>query len=311
MSPETDKEKALPRCIKLTLEYDGAGFNGWQVQSGLAPGEKSAECVRTAQGTVEEALKELAGRAIRIAGASRTDAGVHALGQVASFILPDEVALDCREICHGLNGHMAKDIAAVRAEEMPLSFHAQRDAAGKVYSYSLFSRYERPALLRLTHWHVRFPLNLEAMRQGAALLPGRHDFTSFASRLAETQMQRAADGQKAIETVREIRRVEINADPAFPGRFVIRVEGSGFLYQMMRTIAGSLVDVGRGYRKPEWIAEVLAARDRRLAGPTAPAHGLCLEKVMYDSEDAGILPANGRRNAGHPNGGQDARVPGN
>ena len=271
------------RRIKLVLEYDGTDFNGWQLQSGREPGEGAEQPVRTVQGAVEAALKKATGADIRIAGASRTDAGVHARGQTASFLLPGEIAIPTAEICQALNGNMNKDVTALSAEEMPFDFHAQRDATGKVYTYSMLSRRERPALLRRTHWHVRFALDPAAMRQAAAALVGTHDFTSFATRLKETQAIRAEEGKAALETVRTLRSIDIDVGPDAdcPGRIVLRIEGSGFLYQMVRTIAGSLVDVGRGFRPPQWMAEALAARDRRQAGPTAPAHGLCLECVKY------------------------------
>lgn len=271
----------MARRIKLVLEYDGTDFKGWQVQSGERAGEPREDAVRTVQGEVERALRSICGQPIRIAGASRTDAGVHAMGQVASFLLPDDVAVDCDSLVMALNSRLDKDVAVRSAEEVPLEFHAQRDAAGKIYSYSMISRRQRPALLRRTHWHVKFPLQIELMRDGAARLIGRHDFTSFASKLAETQAQRAEDGKVALEVEREIRRLEFHADPDMPGRIVMWIEGSGFLYQQVRTIAGSLVDVGRGFRPPQWISEALAARDRRQAGPTAPPHGLCLERVLY------------------------------
>ena len=271
----------MARRIKLILEYDGTAFKGWQVQSGAPAGEAAETSARTVQGVVERALRSLAGQPIRIAGASRTDAGAHALGQVASFLLPDDVQVPTSHLCLALNSKLERDVAARHAEEAPLGFHAQRDAAGKVYSYSSLSGPCRPALWRHTHWHVRFGLRSEAMRRAAAALIGVHDFTSFATKLCEAQADRAAEGKAALETVREIRRLEVHEDPDYPGRMVMRIEGSGFLYQMVRTIAGSLVDVGRGYREPEWMAQVLAARDRRKAGPTAPAHGLCLERVLY------------------------------
>ena len=271
----------MPRRIKLTLEYDGTDFKGWQIQSGRGPGEQPENAVRTVQGAVERALKKATGQSVRIAGASRTDAGVHALGQVASLLLPDEAIIPAAQLAHAVNAHLERDVAAIAAEEMPLEFHAQRDSKGKIYSYAFFCRYERPAFLRRTHWHVRFALDVEKMRQGARELVGRHDFTSFATRLRETQELRAEEGKEALETVREIRRIDVHEDPDFPGRIVMRIEGSGFLYQMVRTIAGSLVDVGRGFRPPEWLGEALAAKDRRKAGPTAPPRGLCLEKVLY------------------------------
>ena len=271
----------MARRIKLTLEYDGTAFRGWQVQSSAPAGEADDSSARTVQGEVERALRIVAGQPIRIAGASRTDTGAHALGQVASFLLPDEVEVPTARLCVALNAKMARDVAARLAEEVPLSFHARRDALGKVYSYSIISGPCRPALWRRTHWHVRFAVQSGPMRLAAAALAGVHDFTSFATKLAETQAGRAEENKEPVETVREIRRLALHEDPDYPGRIVMRIEGSGFLYQMVRTIAGSLVDVGRGYRKPEWMAEALAAKDRRAAGPTAPARGLCLEKVLY------------------------------
>jgi tRNA pseudouridine38-40 synthase len=271
----------VARRIKLTLEYDGTDFNGWQVQCGLEPGDEKSTAARTVQGEVERALKIVTGVPIRIAGASRTDSGVHARGQVASLLLPDEVTLPTAELCQALNGNMEKDVCAVAAEEVSIDFHAQRDSTGKIYSYSMLSRRERSAILRRTHWHVRFALELEPMRKAAAVLIGTHDFTSFATRLKETQALRAEEGKTALETVRTLKAIDVVEDKDYPGRIIMRVEGSGFLYQMVRTIAGSLVDVGRGFRTAEWMSEVLAARDRRAAGPTAPPHGLCLEKVFY------------------------------
>lgn len=278
-----------PRRIKLTLEYDGTDFKGWQVQSGGRAGEASSEDTpaesvpaRTVQGTVERALFRIAGVAVRIAGASRTDAGVHARGQVASLLLPAELTLSTEELCMALNQRMEKDVTAVRAEGAPLDFHAMRDATGKIYTYSIFHRRIRSSLCRHDHWHVRFALDVEKMRAGARHLIGRQDFTSFATRLKETQAKRVEEGKRELETVREIRRIELRQDPQRPELIQMEIEGSGFLYQMVRTIAGTLVDVGRGFRPPEWVAEALAAKDRRKAGPTAPPHGLCLEKVFYE-----------------------------
>ncbi|HYF48477.1 MAG TPA: tRNA pseudouridine(38-40) synthase TruA [Planctomycetota bacterium] len=293
----------MPRRIKLIVEYDGTDFKGFQVQNADEPGgdvvrtdhppmqagdapsrlrrRRTDASVRTVQGELEWALKAISGQPIRLAGASRTDAGVHARGQTVSFLLPDEVTIPIAELCAALNANLDDDVAAVHAEEVELNFHPQRDASGKIYTYSLFTRRERSALLRRTHWHVRFPLQTEPMRAAAKQLVGVHDFTSFATKLKDTQAKRAEDGKVALETVREIKRIDVDEDPSVPGRIVITVEGSGFLYQMVRTIAGSLVDVGRGYRSVEWLGEALAAKDRRKAGPTAPPHGLCLERVIY------------------------------
>ncbi|HEY3321558.1 MAG TPA: tRNA pseudouridine(38-40) synthase TruA [Planctomycetota bacterium] len=270
----------MPRRIKLTLEYDGTDFKGWQVQCG-GPAGTGTGGARTVQGVVERALLKVAGQPIRIAGASRTDTGVHALEQVASFLLPDEVLVPTGDLCMALNANMDKDVAARRAEDAALDFHAQRDSSGKIYAYSIVSGRCRAAFWRRTHWHAHYDLKIDPMRKAAEALIGRHNFTSFATKLAETQEQRAEEGKQALDTTKEIRRLELCEDPGYPGRVVMHIEGSGFLYQMVRTIAGSLVDVGRGFRPPEWMAEALAAHDRRRAGPTAPPHGLCLLRVLY------------------------------
>src|SRR5436309_1423592 len=136
----------MPRRIKLTLEYEGTDFKGWQVQSGERAGEGTDAAARTVQGTVERALRKFCLQPIRIAGASRTDTGVHARGQIVSFLLPDDVPIPTGELCMALNSNMDKDVSAVRAEEVSIDFHPQRDSRGKIYSYSMFSRRERSAL---------------------------------------------------------------------------------------------------------------------------------------------------------------------
>jgi tRNA pseudouridine38-40 synthase len=271
----------MPRRIKLIVEYDGTNFKGFQVQNGAEAGAMNGDSVRTVQGDLEQALSKLVKQPIRISGASRTDTGVHARGQAASFLLPDEFLIPTSELCAALNYNLEWDLCAVRAEEVDLNFHAQRDSTGKIYTYSIFARPERSALFRRNHWHVRYPLNVEAMQNAARALVGVHDFTSFASNLTQIQEKRVAVGKDPLETVREINRIEVLTDERLAHRIFITVEGSGFLYQMVRTIAGSLVDVGRGYRNVEWMGEALAARDRRKAGPTAPPQGLCLEVVKY------------------------------
>ena len=283
----------MPRRVKLTLEYDGTDFHGWQVQNRGAPGSAPAGSVRTVQGEVERVLALLAGTPVRITGAGRTDEGAHALGQVASFDWPSAAEVPVAQLAAALNANLPADLSAVSAEEMPADFHAQVSAQGKHYRYRIFNRHARPALALRTHWHVRFPLQLEPMRKAAGLLLGRHDFAAFATTLAEIQEKRSAEGKTALSTVREIRRLEVlEPGPEAGGlhtegataagrELAIEVEGSGFLYKMVRTIAGSLVEVGRGKHPPEWIGTVLAAQDRRLAGPTAPAKGICLVRVFY------------------------------
>ncbi len=251
------------------------------MQSGERAGEGTVASARTVQGEVERALRKICLQPVRIAGASRTDAGVHARGQTASLTLPDDVQIPTSYLCMALNSNMLKDVSATKAEDVDADFHAQRDAVGKIYVYSFFSRRERSSMLRRDHWHMRFPVDPAAMQKAAQHLIGTHDFTSFATQLKLIQSKRIEEGKNELTTIRTIKHIELSEDPRIPGRFMIEVEGSGFLYQMVRTIVGSLVDVGRGYRSPDWMAEALAAKDRRKAGPTAPALGLCLQKVIY------------------------------
>jgi len=242
----------MPR-VKLTLEYDGTEFVGWQVQ----PNGRSVQAV------VEGALAQLLGEPVRVAVAGRTDSGVHALGQVAAFSAPR--ALPLKAYAMGLNGHLPPDVAVVAAEEVPDGFDPRRWSLGKRYRYLISNRRGRSPLRRRTHWELFAPLDAEAMRAGARALVGRHDFSAF----------RAADCQ-APHAVREVRALEVAAEGDV---LLVEVEGTAFLKHMVRNLVGSLVEVGKGRQPAGWVAEVLASKDRTLAGPTAPAHGLCLVEV--------------------------------
>jgi tRNA pseudouridine38-40 synthase len=241
--------------LKLTLEYDGAAFVGWQTQ---AEG-------RSVQSVVEEAVSRLCGEPLRITGAGRTDAGVHARGQVAS--LRATKTLPLRAWTAGLNSMLPDDVACVRAEEAPEGFDARRWARGKRYVYSILQTTVRLPLERGRAWEMRRTLDLEAMRAAAPALLGTHDFSSF----------RAADCP-AKHAVRELRRLEIAREGS---RVRIVVEATAFLKHMVRNLVGTLVEVGHGRRDAGSLAELLAARDRKLAGPTAPAQGLVLDEVFY------------------------------
>ncbi|MCW8130318.1 MAG: tRNA pseudouridine(38-40) synthase TruA [Planctomycetota bacterium] len=270
----------MPTRIKLTLEYDGTDFHGWQVQDRADGGG-----VRTIQGEIERALRKLTGQPVRIAGAGRTDEGVHALGQVATFDLPDGCNVAAEGLAQGLNAHLPPDVAALKAEAMPPDFHAMASSAGKIYRYQILNRRTRPAVARRMHWHVRFELDVDKMRAAAAHFVGTHDYTAFATTLADIQAKRAEEGKTELETVRTIHRVEVTARGSYGGasgaEIFVEVEGSGFLYKMVRTMVGSLAEVGRGKEEPDWIARVLASKDRRLAGPTAPAKGLFLVEALF------------------------------
>lgn len=246
-----------PRTIIIVLEYDGSGFAGWQVQ----PGE------RTVQGEVESALARLTGVHHRIVAAGRTDAGVHAWGQVAHFRTDSKLELKNFEA--GLNSLLPPDVAVRAASEGAAEFDARRSARGKTYRYVILNRFERSAVDRLRAWHVMAPLDVDSMKVGASYLVGEHDFSSFR-------------GQKCASKnpVRVIKRIDIL--PQKEDVVIIEVEATAFLKNMVRSIVGTLVEVGRGKWSPEDVKGALDARDRTKAGPTAPPHGLYLVEVYYD-----------------------------
>lgn len=242
--------------FRLTIEYDGTDFAGWQSQ----PGQ------RTIQGTLESALHVMLRERAALQGAGRTDAGVHASGQVASFSAATDLAPE--RFRQGLTALSRPDVAVVEASFAPEGFNARFDAVGKHYRYRVLGRRAPSPLLARTSWFVPHALDLEAMREAAAALVGRHDFRGF----------RAADCERRT-TVREIFELSIGADGS--GLLSIDVKGDAFLKNMVRIIAGTLVEVGRGRRPPSVVGRILEAGDRTLAGPTAPAHGLALVSVFY------------------------------
>lgn len=241
----------------MILAYDGTAFHGWQRQDG----------VRTVQADVEEVLRPILRHPLTVLGASRTDTGVHARGQVAAVRTTVEIPVEnlARAIAH----HLPPDVALVHLAEAPPSFHPSRDARGKLYRYRIWNR-RRRAVEQMHDrfcWHVWFPLDLDKLRAAAALLVGRHDFAGFASQ-----------GSPRETTVRTITHVEIQ--PRYE-ELMVDVAGDGFLYHQVRNIVGTLFEIGRGHWPVERVSEILATGDRRLAGPTAPAHGLCLQWVRY------------------------------
>ena len=243
--------------LKLTFEYDGGGFVGWQVQPNG----------RSVQEEVEKGIARLLGgtEPVRVTGAGRTDAGVHARGQVASLAVARDLPL--RAWTAGLNALLPEDVACVRAETAPDGFDARRWARGKRYAYAILVSPVRSPLLRGRAWEIRRPLDVEAMRRAAQALIGTHDFSAL----------RAADCP-ARTTVREVRKLEIRQDGA---RVDLSVEATAFLKHMVRNVVGTLVEVGHGRRDPDSLAALLEGRDRARAGPTAPPHGLVLEEVFY------------------------------
>jgi tRNA pseudouridine38-40 synthase len=242
--------------VKLVLAYDGTRYVGWQVQ----PNGPSV------QAEVERALSTLHGGPRRATAAGRTDAGVHAAGQVVSF--PEERPLPLRAYVQGMNALLPEDVAVREATLEPDGFDARRSARGKRYRYRIENGATRDPLTRRISWQVFRPLDVAAMREAAAPLVGRHDFAAF----------QAADCE-AHHAVRDVRRLEVAGDPG--GRIEVVVEATAFVKHMVRNLVGTLVEVGLGRRAPGSIDGLLASRDRRRAGPTAPAQGLCLEAVFY------------------------------
>ncbi len=241
--------------LKLTLEYDGARFVGWQVQPNG----------RSVQEVIEKAIAKLCGEEVRVTAAGRTDAGVHARGQVVSLHVGRELPL--KAWTAGLNALLPEDVACVGAEIAPDGFDARRWARGKRYVYSILQTPLRLPLQRGRAWEIRRPLDVSAMAAAAPALVGRHDFSAL----------RAADCP-ARTTVREIRELRVWRDGA---RVEIDVQATAFLKHMVRNIVGTLVEVGHGRRAADSLAGLLAGRDRRRAGPTAPPHGLVLDEVYY------------------------------
>ncbi|HEY7725904.1 MAG TPA: tRNA pseudouridine(38-40) synthase TruA [Anaeromyxobacteraceae bacterium] len=242
--------------VKLVLAYDGTRYAGWQVQ----PNGPSV------QAEVERALAELHGGPRRVTAAGRTDAGVHATGQVCSF--PEAGPLPLAAYVKGMNALLPDDVAVVAASLEPDGFDARRSAAGKRYRYRIENRETRFPIGRAYAWQVFRPLDAPAMREAAGALVGRHDFAAF----------QAAD-REARHAVRDLRRLEVTG--AGRGTVEVVAEATAFVKHMVRNLVGSLVEVGARRRSPAWVREVLEGRDRRQAGPTAPALGLCREEVFY------------------------------
>lgn len=253
------------RVLKLVIAYDGTGYHGWQRQAGTS---------RTIQQVLEETLGRILQEKVTLVAASRTDAGVHALAQTAHF--RTRSAFPCPRLRWAVNSLLPPEILVRRLEEAADGFHARFGAKGKRYRYRIRTGSLRPVFERAWVWHVRKPIDLAAMRRAARSLAGKRDFRAFCHQ--EAPARAAPAGRRARGTVRTLRRLSIRR----AGREVHLVfEGDGFLHNMVRTIVGTLVEVGRGKRAAAGIPAILASRDRRKAGVTAPPQGLCLEKVRY------------------------------
>jgi tRNA pseudouridine38-40 synthase len=244
------------RNVKLTISYDGTDFYGWQTQPGF----------RTVQETLEQAITNLTGEPAKLNASGRTDTGVHALGQVANFYsntthLPEVLV-------RALNATLPEDIVVKEATDVPQAFDANRDAKRKLYRYVIHDGAVSDVFLRRYYCPSRHRLDANAMRRAAEPLEGRHDFHSF-----ET------DWPNRTSSIRTITHLAVNR---FDNWIWVDVEADGFLYNMVRAIAGTLINVGRGYWPISRVSEILQAEDRREAGPTAPAKGLFLVRVVYE-----------------------------
>jgi tRNA pseudouridine38-40 synthase len=246
------------RTLKLTVQYDGTDYVGWQRQ----PNGVSIQAL------IEDALAPIEGRSVTVQGAGRTDAGVHAMGQVASVSLAS--AHDAATLARALNAVLPPDVRILSIEDAAPEFHARFSAVAKTYEYRLVNA---PLVSPFVHryvWHVVQPLALDAMREAAAALTGLHDFAAF-----------QAAGSKVDSTERLIERIDWEDGGGYDLPLVMRITGEGFLRHMVRNIVGTLVEVGTGRWPAPCVAEILASRDRTLAGPTAPARGLFLMRVDY------------------------------
>lgn len=244
------------RNFKMTVEYDGSAYCGWQRQ----------ENGTSIQQRLEEAIKLITGQKAAVIGSGRTDAGVHALNQVGSFKCSTKLPVN--KIFMGLNSVLPPDIAVKKLEEMPDDFNALRDVKSKIYIYKICNQRLRPVLGRNYSWHVRYPLDIGRMEKAAEYLYGTHDFSCF-----------CATGSDVKNRVRTIIAVEIKTGDE--GLIEIKVESHGFLKYMVRNIIGTLVEVGRGKREPEEMKIIIESKNRNIAGVTAPACGLFLKEVKY------------------------------
>lgn len=256
----------MERNFLLTIEYDGSNFSGWQRQPDA----------RTVQGELEKTLSKVCGGQVELNGTSRTDAGVHALGQRASF--RGEYGIPTDKIMQAANNHLfggrrigvrLGDIRIRALEERPLDFHARFDSKGKKYRYVIQNGGDAGLFRRNYCYYVQQPLDIRAMRLAAEQIEGTHDFACFQS----------AGGQVRETTVRTVRSLEILQGG---GDVVIEIAGDGFLYNMVRIITGTLVEVGLGKKSPESVKDIILSADRTMAGHTAPAQGLYLVEVYYE-----------------------------
>lgn len=242
---------------KITLQYEGTRYDGWQRQGNTE---------NTIQGKLEHILSKMTGHEVEIHGSGRTDAGVHAMGQVANFHLDEEVSPE--QVKKYLNSYLPEDIAVIKAELAPERFHSRLSARKKIYTYQIETGQKRDVFTRRMQYGLGRPLDVDAMRQAAAQLCGTHDYKSFCG---NRKMKKS--------TVRIVEAIHIKQDGS---RVVLTFVGDGFLQNMARIMAGTLIEVGLRKRSPQSMTDILAAKDRQAAGAMAPAEGLCLAGVLYE-----------------------------
>ena len=243
--------------VKLVVAYDGTNYSGWQLQKNAV----------TIEQKLNEALTDLLGEEILVTGASRTDAGVHSLGNVCIF--DTDTRIPAEKICYALNPRLPEDIVVQESCEVASDFHPRAGKSSKTYEYRVLNRTLPDPTRRRDTYFYHYDLDVEAMKRAASYLEGEHDFKSFCSVHAQVE-----------STVRTIYSCTVTKDDDV---IRIRVTGNGFLYNMVRIIAGTLIEVGAGKRKPEEIISMLEATDRCSAGPTAPAHGLTMIGIQYEA----------------------------
>ena len=249
------------RNYKLILQYEGTRYQGWQRQESTG---------NTIQGKLEALLTKMTGAPVEIQGSGRTDAGVHALGQVANFHA--DITMSPEEVRDYMNRYLPEDIAVIQAEEVPERFHSRLNARGKTYRYQIVNGKVPSVFDRRYSWYIEEPLDTEAMKRAAAYLTGTHDFQAFTS---------AKKGKKS--TVRTIDSICITTERcAGNDKIILSFSGDGFLYHMVRILTGTLVEVGKGLRAPEDIPGLLEQKDRQQSGALAPAQGLTLVEVRYE-----------------------------
>lgn len=242
--------------VKIIIEYDGTDYHGWQCQADLP----------TVQKTIEDAIRKITREDVKTTGSGRTDAGVHAIGQVANFFI--ETQMDTDTLRKALNSTLPRDISIIKAQEVPDGFHAQFSSRSKVYEYRIFNRPHPPALQRNRVWHIQEKLDTKKMREAAAYLEGTHDFSVFAT--ADITVK---------TTVRTVKRVHVRKTRE--GIISVEIEADGFLKRMVRMITGTLVQTGRGKLSPEGFGQILAEGQKTKNVFTAPPSGLFLKKVIY------------------------------